>query len=114
MYRLLTCVALALAVYSTSSLWAADDTVSANTIKTTITLQVLTCEGCAKNVAAELSEVPGVGGVKPDVKSKPATVTPKVNAILSPLQLWEAVEKAGKTPVKLTGPSGTFTSKPKM
>ena len=113
MYRLLTCVALAVAVYSTSPAWASD-TVGAVTNKTTITLQVLTCEGCAKKVAAELSEVPGVGSVKTDVKSKTATVIPKGNVTLSPLQLWEAVEKAGKTPVKLTGPSGTFTSKPKM
>ena len=46
-------------------------------------------------------------------KSKTAIVVPKGDATLSPLQLWEAVEKAGKVPVKLEGPSGTFTSKPK-
>jgi hypothetical protein len=48
-----------------------------------------------------------------NVKSKVVVVTPKKNLGLSPLQLWEAIEKAGKEPVKLTGPGGTFTSKPK-
>ena len=47
------------------------------------------------------------------VISKTAIVVPKGDATLSPLELWEAIEKAGKVPVKLEGPSGTFTSKPK-
>ncbi|EMI23089.1 Heavy metal transport/detoxification protein domain protein [Rhodopirellula europaea SH398] len=86
----------------------------ASTTKTTITLKVLTCENCAKKVAAKLNEVPGVESVKTDVESKTAIVVPKGSATLSPLQLWEAIEKAGKEPVKLVGPSGTFTSKPKQ
>jgi copper chaperone CopZ len=80
---------------------------------TTITLKTLDCESCAKKIAAKLSEVEGVDSVKTDVKSKVVVVTPKKNLGLSPLQLWEAIEKAGKEPVKLTGPGGTFTSKPK-
>ena len=114
MYRLLTCVALALAACSSSPAWASDDTIGAVTNKTTITLQVLTCESCAKKVAARLSEIRGVGTVQMDVKSKTAVVVPRDNATLSPLQLWEAIETAGKTPIKLAGPSGTFTSKPRM
>ena len=88
--------------------------IGAVTNKTTITLQVLTCESCAKKVAAQLSKLRGVGSVQMDVKSKTAVVVPRDNATLSPLQLWEAIEKAGKTPIKLEGPSGTFTSKPRM
>ena len=114
MYRLLTCVVLALAACSSSPAWASDDAAGPVTNKTIITLQVLTCESCAKKVAAQLSEVRGVNSVQMDVKSKTATVVPSRNATLSPRQLWEAIEKAGKTPVKLAGPSGTFISKPKM
>ena len=114
MYRTSLCLALtfALAVCMTSQSRVANAADAPKT-KTTITLKVLTCESCAKTVAAKLSEVRGVGGVKTDVKSKTAIVVPKGGATLSPQQLWEAIEKAGKEPVKLVGPSGTFTSKPK-
>ncbi|QEG35892.1 heavy-metal-associated domain-containing protein [Bythopirellula goksoeyrii] len=110
MYRTSLCIALtfALAFCMTSQSWAA-----ASKSKTTITLKVLSCENCAKKVADKLWEVPGVGDVKTDIKSKTAIVEPEADATLSPLHLWEAVEQAGKEPVKLEGPSGTFTSKPK-
>ncbi|QDV85356.1 heavy-metal-associated domain-containing protein [Stieleria magnilauensis] len=121
MFRTSLCLALtfALAVCMTAPSRAATTINTAtSTAKTTITLKVLTCESCAKKVATKLTEVPGVGGVKTDVKtdvkSKTAIVVPKGDAILSPLKLWEAIEKAGKEPVKLEGPSGTFTSKPKQ
>ena len=109
MYRTPLCIALtfALAVCLSSHSRAA-----APSKTTTITLEVLTCESCAKRVAAKLSEVPNVGGVKTDVKTKRAFVIPKRDTTLSPLRLWEAIEKAGKKPAKLEGPSGTFTSKP--
>lgn len=112
MYRTAMCFALTLA-FAASSLnvsWAATDTKTPT--KTTITLKVLSCEGCAKRVREKLSAVRGVGDVKTDLKTKSATVTPKLDEKLSPRQLWEAVEKSGKLPVKLHGPSGTFTSKP--
>ncbi|MEO9591256.1 MULTISPECIES: heavy-metal-associated domain-containing protein [Rhodopirellula] len=116
MYRTSLCLALtfAVALCMTAQSRVAADAVNASTTKTTITLKVLTCESCAKKVAAKLTEVSGVGSVKTDVKSKTAIVVPKGNVSLSPLQLWEAIEKAGKEPVKLEGPSGTFTSKPKQ
>lgn len=114
MYRTSLCLALpfALAVCMLAHSRVAN-AADASTSKTTIALKVLDCESCAKKVAAKLSEVRGVGDVKMDVKSKTATVIPKGSATLSPLQMWEAIEKAGKEPVKLEGPSGTFTSKPK-
>ncbi|WP_233215152.1 heavy-metal-associated domain-containing protein [Rhodopirellula bahusiensis] len=118
MYRTSLCLALtfaaALCMTAQSRVANAADAVGASTTKTTITLKVLTCESCAKKVAAKLSEVRGVGGIKTDVKSKTAIVVPIGGATLSPRQLWEAIEKAGKEPVKLEGPSGTFTSKPKQ
>ncbi len=115
MYRTSLCLALTftVALCMTAQSRVAADAVNASTTKTTITLKVLTCENCAKKVAAKLTEVSGVGDVRMDVKSKTATVTPKSSATPSPLQMWEAIEKAGKEPVKLEGPSGTFTSKPK-
>ena len=114
MYRTSLCLALtfAFAVCMTAQSRVAN-AAGASTTKTTITLKVLTCENCAKKVAAKLNEVPGVESVKTDVESKTAIVVPKGSATLSPLQLWEAIEKAGKEPVKLEGPSGTYTSKPK-
>lgn len=111
MYRMQLCIALTFAFTAclTSQAWTATPT-----MKTTITLEVLSCEGCARNVVAKLFEIHGVANVKTDLKTKSATVTPKSEVSLSPRQLWEAVEKAGKKPIKLQGPSGTFTSKPKM
>ena len=106
---------MALAVFTTTStLRASDATVAVDSGKTVITLKVLTCESCAKKVAAQLKEVAGVSDVKMDVKSKTASVVAKSNATPSPKKLWEAVEKAGKVPVKLAGPSGTFMAKPKQ
>ena len=80
---------------------------------TTIEVLDLDCPSCAKKIAAHLAEVEGVADAKADPKSKTATVVPKAKAAPSPKALWEAVEKGGKTPAKLTGPSGTFTEKPK-
>ncbi|WP_238388654.1 heavy-metal-associated domain-containing protein [Roseimaritima ulvae] len=118
MYRTPLCLALAFALavcmMTQSRVASATDAVNASTTKTTVTLKVLTCESCAKKVAEKLTEVRGVGSVKTDVKSKTAIIVPKRSATLSPLQLWEAIEKAGKEPVKLEGPSGTFKCKPKQ
>ena len=86
-------------------LWAAPQ------VATTITLD-LHCAGCAKKVETQLATVPGVATISSDVKAKTVTVTGKPEAAVSPRALWEAVEKAGKTPTKLRGPSGTFTAKP--
>ena len=107
------CIALTLAFAASStnmSSAASDDTSFA---KTTLTLKVLDCEGCAKRVRQNLEAVSGVSEVKTDLTTKSATVTSKRIEMPSPKLLWEAVEKAGKTPVKLIGPSGTFTTKPK-
>lgn len=113
MYRSAMCCALTLVLVASAHNvgWAATDAKS--TTKTTITLKVLSCEGCAKRVREKLTAVSGVSEVKTDLKAKSATITPEGDSTPSPKQLWEAVEEAGKTPVKLDGPDGTFTSKPK-
>jgi len=79
---------------------------------TTITIPKMHCSGCAKSIVAKLVEVLGVAKAEPDVPAKTVKVTPKADVVLSPKALWEAVENAKKTPSKLEGPSGTFTSKP--
>jgi hypothetical protein len=56
--------------------------------------------------------VRGVKEVRVDVEKKTLFVAPQENAVLSPLAMWVAVENAKDFPVRLAGPSGTFTEKP--
>jgi copper chaperone CopZ len=86
---------------------------AADPAPTTITIPSMDCPNCAKKVATKLSEVPGVAKVETDPDNGIATVTPQPKAVLSPKALWEAVEKAKYKPVKLEGPGGMFTEKPK-
>lgn len=111
MYRTTVCITLTLAIALCISTRSPAAT-SEKSTTTTITLKVLSCESCAQRVREKLSSVRGVGEVKTDLKTKTATIVPKRDAKLSPRQLWEAVEEAGKKPLKLVGPSGTFTTKP--
>jgi Cu+-exporting ATPase len=96
-------LAVAAAALLGSSLWASD---------TTISVADLHCEGCAKKVVKGLITVQGVAKAQADVEARTVKVTPRAQAVLSPRALWEAVEKAGKEPTKLEGPSGVFTSRP--
>ncbi|MCI0456219.1 MAG: heavy-metal-associated domain-containing protein [Gemmataceae bacterium] len=80
--------------------------------QTVITVPDMHCGGCAKQIATKLYEVPGVAEVKVSLEPKLMFVHPRAQSVLSPRQLWEAVEKAKKHPTKLQGPSGTFTARP--
>lgn len=80
--------------------------------KTAIVVPGLDCPNCAKKVSGTLSGVRGVASVKTDRETRTAYVLPGPSVQLSPKALWEAVEKIGKRPTKLSGPHGTFTSKP--
>ena len=80
---------------------------------TTITIPSMHCAGCAKKVANQLVQVRGVAKAQANMKTKTIKITPKAQAAISPRELWEAAEASGETPSRLTGPSGTFTSKPK-
>jgi len=86
---------------------------AAERVTTSITVKDMHCAGCVKKNAARLYAVRGVKEVCVDMKKKTLFVTPQANATLSPRALWEAVEKAGDQPVRLSGPSGTFTAKPR-
>jgi copper chaperone CopZ len=81
--------------------------------RTTITLKELDCPACAKRLATKLKLVPGVADVKSSVETRTATVLPRPNEQPSPRALWESTEKAGFEPVKLEGPAGTFTNRPR-
>jgi copper chaperone CopZ len=78
----------------------------------TITVPDMHCLGCAKKMANQLYQVPGVAKVQASVETTSLIVTPKAQQIPSPRGLWEAVEKAGYRPSRLEGPNGTFTQKP--
>ncbi|MCI0460652.1 MAG: heavy-metal-associated domain-containing protein [Gemmataceae bacterium] len=101
-----------LAVTAVAALVLGSGLRAADPVPTTITVADLHCAGCAKKVTTKLSEVAGVGVVRSDLERKTVTVTPKAQMLLSPRSLWEAVERAGKQPLKLEGPSGTFTARP--
>jgi len=90
-----------------STAYAADPAV------TTISVKGMQCSACASHVAENLQGIPGVAKAQADAAKAVAVVTAKGNASPSPKALWEVVEKAGYTPVKLVAPSGTFTTKPK-
>jgi hypothetical protein len=70
------------------------------------------CGGCVKRITAKLQPMPEIGSIQPDIKSKTITVTAKPGKVLSPRVLWEAMEAINKTPKRLVGPGGAFTSKP--
>jgi copper chaperone CopZ len=84
----------------------------ADTAPTTIKVESIHCQGCAKRITNKLSAVPGVAKVQTDFKAATTVVSPKAESVLSPKALWEAMEASGHKPVKLQGPTGTFTEKP--
>lgn len=77
-----------------------------------LTVDGMTCVGCAKTVTKALTAIEGVESVVVDLKAKTATVTPKGDKKPSPKDMWEAVEKADYKPTKLEGPDGTHEKKP--
>ena len=79
---------------------------------TTIRVQNMHCDACAKKIARKLYSVPGVVQVRADVAKNTAYVVPQKDKTLSPRALWESVEAAGFKVARLDGPVGSFTSKP--
>ena len=102
--------ALALALLALLALNATAQTNA--TPRTTITIPEMECQGCAKKVADKVYAVPGVGTVQANVQARVLIIAPRPQSAMSPRQLWEAVEAAGKKPTKLECPAGTFTAKP--
>lgn len=102
------------ALVAVAALWLCGHALAADPVQTVITVEKMHCKGCAKKLAAKLEKVAGVQKVEANAEAKTLTVTPKVQAVVSPKALWEAVEKGDDTPKQLTGPSGTFTTKPTL
>jgi Cu+-exporting ATPase len=80
---------------------------------TTIQVHDMHCQDCAKKIARKLYAVPGVVEVRADVQKNIAYVVPQQGKSLPPRQLWEAVEASGFKVARLSGPSGTFATKPR-
>lgn len=87
---------------------------AAESTRTSITVKKMHCAGCAKKISARLYAVRGVKEVRVDMDKKTLFVVPQKAAVLSPRKMWEAVEKAKDVPIRLAGPNGTFTKKPKF
>ncbi|MCA9176908.1 MAG: heavy-metal-associated domain-containing protein [Planctomycetales bacterium] len=102
--RLLACVMLSL---------CAAQAIAASPTYTTMIVKDMHCADCAKKIARKLYALPGVKEVRADVKKNTAYVVANQGEQLSPKAMWEAVEAAGFKMVKMTGPGGSFTSKPK-
>ena len=79
---------------------------------TTIHVQNMHCDECAKKIARKLYALPGVVEVRADVNNNIAYVVPQKDKSLSARSMWEAVESAGFAVAKLQSPQGTFTAKP--
>ncbi len=108
-----TAVSMILAAVSMLSALAPSSAAqTGNATATTIAVPDMHCMGCAKKMAAQLYQVPGVAKVQPDVAALRLIVTPRPEQAPSPKGLWEAVEKAGYRPSRLEGPSGIYTAKP--
>lgn len=82
-----------------------------STANTVITVGEM-CGGCVKKITEHFDGAAGIVEVRCDIKSKSVTIVPTAGTTLSPLNLWESMDSIGKTPTKLVGPSGTYTSKP--
>lgn len=81
--------------------------------QTAVYVKNMHCGGCAKKIARKLYAVKGVVRVETSVKANRAVVTPQAKKKVPAEALWAAVKKAGFHPVKLVGPSGTYTPHPK-
>ena len=91
----------------------ATEVVAAEPTNSVISVNGMHCAACSRKISNKLQEVTGVSAATADAKTGLVSITPKAQATLSPKALWEAVEAAGYKPMKIVGPSGTFTEKPK-
>jgi copper chaperone CopZ len=105
----------ALAALATAGVAAATLTLQAQQppVFTTIVVHNMHCQHCANKIAGQLYKVPGVVEVRADVPKNTAYVKPQSGKDLSPAKLWTAVETAGFKVASISGPQGTFTTKPR-
>lgn len=96
-----------------AALWLGGHVLAADSPQTVMTVETMSCNGCAKKRVVKVQAVAGLQKVEADVEEKTLTVTPKLQVVISPEALWEAVERGDDLPKTRTGPHGAFTSKPK-
>lgn len=80
---------------------------------TVIELDTMQCDDCARAIASHLYQVPGVAGVSTNLDTKRVFIDPQQNIDPAPRAMWEAIESAGYEPIRLAGPFGVFTTKPR-
>lgn len=85
---------------------------AAETGSTVLVVQKMCCGKESKPAIAELTKIPGVASVTPDHKAYSLTVATKPGTQLSPAAVWDAAVRARLVMVRLTTPSGVFTSRP--
>lgn len=78
--------------------------------ETAIYVADMHCAGCAKKVSSRLFKVKGVMKVRCDVEADVVVVTPQSKKTLDPKAAWAAIQAAGRTPVRLVGPAGTYVA----
>lgn len=70
------------------------------------------CPTCGKKIVQKLEQLPQTQSASINVEQKIVQVVAKPGQNLSARLVWEIIEKGGEQPVRLQGPSGTFTAKP--
>ena len=80
---------------------------------TTMVVTDMHCSACAKKIASKLYALPQVKEVRADVKKNTAYVVPHPGRTVPPKAMWDAVEAAGFKMVRMQGPGGVYTSKPR-
>lgn len=109
----LSILSMVAVMFTMSMATAADKTKSTTT--TTISVKGMHCQACAKKLTDELKRIPGVAQSIADAEKGVAYALPaKGKKLPSPRAQWEAVVKVGFKPLRLAGPFGVFTSKPKF
>ena len=79
---------------------------------TQVSIKGMHCVSCANKVTKKLQAVPNVKSASVDPEKGSAVIVTADGKELSPKAVWEAVESAGYKPTELSGPTGTFKTKP--
>ena len=92
-------------IASTAWLMAASIAHAADPALITTSVKKMRCTACASHGSESLQAIPGVAKAQADTTKAVAVVTARANTNPLPKALWEAVEKAGYSPVKFVGPA---------
>ncbi|MFN3159039.1 MAG: cation transporter [Rubinisphaera brasiliensis] len=103
---------LALSVCLTVAAFSAAELPAEEAAKPTIVHVGEMCGGCANKVHKRFDDDKHVLRVECDIDENTITFYP-VSKPYTARYLWVELDQIGKTPTKLIGPDGTFTSKPK-